>query len=398
LIAPRGVLWLGLAQLVSWGISYYLVGGFGDAIAADLGWSRDVVYGGFSAALLVMALASPIAGRLIDRHGGRRVMIAGAVLNAVGCAGLAMCHGVAMYYAAWVVLGVAMRLSLYDAAFAALARIGGAGARRAMAQITLFGGLSSTVFWPLGQLIAARVGWRGALLAYAGLALLTILLYATLSDHRHDADAVDVPAVRAPPRATDRGDVRVASVLYAASAALASFLNAAMSSQMISILTGLGVVAAAAVWIATLRGVGQLAARLCEVMFGRRVDPLTLNLVASAVMPLCFVAGLFSGRSVVAAIGFALVYGASNGSLTITRGTLPLVLFEPRTYGTFVGRLLVPSFVLPAAAPVVYAAVLQRFGEVGALALSIGVGGLMLASAVLLRLRFRRRSPVALGS
>jgi hypothetical protein len=36
LIARRTVLALGLAQLVSWGITYYLVGGFGDAIATDL--------------------------------------------------------------------------------------------------------------------------------------------------------------------------------------------------------------------------------------------------------------------------------------------------------------------------------------------------------------------------
>src|SRR5215510_3857474 len=37
LIPGRGVLWLGLAQLISWGITYYLIGGFGDAMTADLG-------------------------------------------------------------------------------------------------------------------------------------------------------------------------------------------------------------------------------------------------------------------------------------------------------------------------------------------------------------------------
>ena len=391
MIPRRTVLWLGLAQLISWGITYYLVGVFGGAIAADLGWTRDVVYGGFSAALLAMALMSPFAGRWIDRHGGRRIMAAGSLLNAAGCAGLAASHGVATYYASWIALGVAMRLTLYDAAFAALARIAGVGARRAMAQITLLGGLASTVLWPLGHWLAERAGWRGAVLAYAGLALLTLPLHLALPDTRHDHDAAVAATPHAAPRplAASRADRILASVLYAAIAALASFLNAGMSSHMIGILTGLGIAAATAVWIATLRGVGQSAARLSEVVFGRRVDPLALNLVAAAVMPASFVAGLFSGRSSTAAAAFALLYGASNGVLTITRGTLPLVLFDPRVYGALVGKLLIASFILSAAGPVIYATVIDRLGDAGALWASLLAAGLALAAALVLWLRFR---------
>ena len=57
-----------------------------------------------------------------------------------------------------------MRLTLYEAAFAALARIGGPDARRPISQITLLGGLASTVFWPIGHALAERLGWRGAVL------------------------------------------------------------------------------------------------------------------------------------------------------------------------------------------------------------------------------------------
>jgi len=41
---------LGLSQLVSWGISDYLIGLFGESIASDLRWASNVVYGGSSAA------------------------------------------------------------------------------------------------------------------------------------------------------------------------------------------------------------------------------------------------------------------------------------------------------------------------------------------------------------
>src|SRR5664279_5614095 len=121
MITRRIVLYLGLSQLICWGISYYLIGGFGDRMARDLGWSQAVVYGGFTAALVVMGLTSPTIGRMIDRVGGRQVMTAGSLLLATGCAGLAVSHGIVPYYASWCCLGIAMRLTLYDAAFAVLA-------------------------------------------------------------------------------------------------------------------------------------------------------------------------------------------------------------------------------------------------------------------------------------
>ncbi|MFN5717049.1 MAG: MFS transporter, partial [Bradyrhizobium sp.] len=101
MIARRVVAALGLAQLISWGATYYLIGGFGERISADRGWGRDIVYGGFAAALLVMGVTSPLAGRWVDRSGGRQVMVAGAVINALGCAGLAVSYQIGAYFASW---------------------------------------------------------------------------------------------------------------------------------------------------------------------------------------------------------------------------------------------------------------------------------------------------------
>ena len=117
-------------------------------------------------------------------------------------------------------------------------------------------------------------------------------------------------------------------------------------------LTGFGLPASLAVWVGSLRGVGQSSARIWEILFGRRIHPLTLNLLGVLLLPVCFAAGLLSGRFVVAAVALAFLSGAGNGILAITRGTLPLVLFDPRTYGAVTGRLLVPSLVLSAAAPI----------------------------------------------
>ena len=144
---------------------------------------------------------------------------------------------------------------------------------------------------------------------------------------------------------------------------------------MIGMLTGLGLAASAAVWIASLRGIGQSLARLAQVLFGGRLRPLDLNLAAALVLAASLVAGFASGWFLAAAVAFAFFYGAGNGILTITRGTLPLVLFDHRTYGAFVGKLLVPSFLLAAVAPFAYAAVIEAFGVDAGLWLSIALAG-----------------------
>ena len=385
MIGRRTVLCLALSQLICWGTSFYLVGVFGQAIAADLGWSRAHVHGGFSVALLTMGIASPLVGWLIDRVGGGKVMAIGSVLCAAGCIGLAATRTSAAYYAAWICLGLAMRATLYDAAFAALARIGGPTARRPIAQVTLLGGLASTVFWPVGHTLMQAVGWRGGLLVYAALALLTVPLHLAVPAGRYRCDTPPERTRVGPSDRARRWSPAVAAMLYAVLVMLTNGLSAAMAAHMIGMLTELGLAAASAVSVAALHGIGQSSARLAEVLSGGRLHPVTLNLLATLVLPLCFAAGLAAGCSLTAAAAFTFLYGAGNGILSITRGTLPLVLFDLRSYGAFVGTLLVPGFVAAAAAPLVFAAAIDRFGADGALHLSIALSSVMLCAAVALR-------------
>lgn len=385
MITRRLVFGLGLSQFLCWGISYYLIGVLGDAMAADLGWSKTLVYGGFSEALVVMGLTSRQVGRLIDEHGGRVVMVAGSLLTVLGCVGLALSHGVLLYAASWACLGVAMRMTLYDAAFAALARIGGHSSRRAMAEVTLFGGLASTAFWPLGHALSLAFGWRGTLFCYAAIALLTVPLHMAIPNGRytpHEGATVAVPL------ATTRGDRVFAGALYMLMITLVSFLNAAMSAHMIGILAGLGMSVGAAVWLASLRGIGQSAARLGEVLFGARLRPTALAAISAGILALAFACGLLGGTNAVFGIVFVLAYGVGNGLLTIVRGTLPLVLFEHRVYGGLSGRLMMPSFLLAAAAPFLYAAVIEAAGSGAAMAISLALAVLAFGCTVVLRWRF----------
>lgn len=389
-MSRRLVVALGLSQLLCWGVSYYLVGVFGAAMAADLGHGLTAIHGGFTVALIVQGLTSSRVGRAIDQHGGRPVMVAGSLVMAVSLLGLAAARELIGYYAAWIGLGLAMRMTLYDAAFAALARIGGREARRPIAQITLLGGLASSVLWPVGQAVADGLGWRGALCVYAVIALSTIPLHRMIPDHRHvAAPAPESEGENGPTRRPPGASPAVAGVLYAVMVALTGLLNSGLSAHMIGLMAGLGLAPALAVWVSTLRGVGQSAARLAEVLFGARLSPFGLAAFASALLASCFLAPLF-GMTTLVGVAFALLFGAGNGLLTIVRGTLPLALFDPTSYGRTVGRLITPGFYVAALAPMLYAFVIERYGEPAALWLSLGCAVPVLLAALLLKALFHR--------
>jgi MFS family permease len=173
--ATAAVVSLGFTQIISWGTTLYALGVLGKPIAADTGWSQSLVFGGLTVGLLVSGAVSARVGRYLDRHGGRLIMSLGSVLNAVGLVLLAQVHDPYSYLAAWAFLGLAMRLTLYDAAFGALVQVTPSRGRRAISYLTLFGGLASTVFWPIGHALNSAHGWRTTLLVFAVINLLVCL-------------------------------------------------------------------------------------------------------------------------------------------------------------------------------------------------------------------------------
>ncbi|MBV9755474.1 MAG: MFS transporter, partial [Alphaproteobacteria bacterium] len=166
---------VGIAQILAWGSSYYLIAVVAHPVAAATGWPLSWIVGGLSLGLLVSGLIAPSVGRLIERRGGRPVLAASALLLACGLLLLASAPNLPVYMAGWVVIGFGMGSGLYDPAFSTLGRLYGEGARSAITHLTLFGGFSSTVCWPLTAFLVAHAGWRGTCLAYAAILLGIVL-------------------------------------------------------------------------------------------------------------------------------------------------------------------------------------------------------------------------------
>ena len=178
-LAPRGtmrtIFAIGLGQILGWGSVFYLIAVIARPVAEETGWTYTIIISGHMFALLIAGLASPRVGRFIESFGGRGVLAFASVLIASGHVLLALSHHLALWYVAWGLLGLGMACGLYDAAFSTLGQIFGAKARPAITNVTLFGGLASTICWPLTAFMIAHAGWREACLAFAAIHLFLML-------------------------------------------------------------------------------------------------------------------------------------------------------------------------------------------------------------------------------
>ncbi len=391
----RTIVTLGSTQTLAWASSYYLPALLAEPMARDLGVSTPTAFGAFSVALAVSASVGPASGRLIDRVGGRPLLMSTNLLFALGLVALGLAPNAALMFAAWCLLGIAMGSGLYEAAFATLVRLYGDASRNPITGITLIAGFASTVGWPLTTLFEAQFGWRGACFAWAALHLLIGLpLNATLPRARPVAAGATVapaatsgaPGAATATHAAEPGAVAHAAepvagaqvpaplarpgltaALLAFAFAAAWFVATAMAAHLPRLLQLSGATLAVAVGVAALVGPAQVAGRLLEFGVLRRVHPLLSARLAALGHPVGALALLLFGAP--AATLFACLHGAGNGMLTIAKGTLPLVLFGAQGYGQRQGWITMPARVAQALAPVAFGLAIDRLG-LGALWLS----------------------------
>ncbi len=411
----RTITALGITQIVGWGTTYYSSAVLFTGMAADTGWSITIAYGAFSWAMLVSGLISRRMGALVERHGERLVMTLGSIGITLGLLAVAAAQHPAHLVAAWTLLGVAMRASLYETAFSALARLAGAGARRAISLVTLYGGLASSVFWPLGHWMVAQWGWRGSFVAYALLNLLVCVPLHRRCLQPHPVAAPATPAATtaaapaaassalpspaaapapapAPEPATLQGPLRDQALLVLSGLLAAhSFVFGALSAHMLTLLQSLGLAAAAAVTLASMKGVAQVGARFAELTLQRHLGPIAVGMISTGLLPLGLLVMDFGAPQLMVVTAGCLIYGASNGLITIVRGTVSLQMFGHAGYAATLGRIAAPGLIAGALAPMAYAALIERFGNAVGLEVLTGVSLLGFAGMVWLA-RIQKRS------
>lgn len=353
---------LGIGQILAWGTSFYFPAVFAGAIVADTGWPLGFVVGGTSIGLLVGGLISPQVGAIIERHGGRPVLLASSLFYALGLTGVALAPNLPIYLLAWVAIGIGMGTGLYDAVFAALGHLYGSKARGPITNLTLFGGFASTVCWPLSAFMIDHIGWREACMVYAALHMCLVLPLQRAVIRRAPARTVSTPVQADDMRSEGLAPVEREGVIFTLVALVLSLtagVGAIVLVNFMVFLQSTGVDYPTAIALGTLFGPAQVGARLIESLFGSRYHPIW-TMIASCTAMAVGLLMLFSHFPALVLV--ILVYCGGYGIFWIGRGTLPLALFGPLRFPRLMGKIAFPSLIVQAFAPSAGAWLIESHG------------------------------------
>lgn len=162
---------LGLLYGIWYSYSVFLV-----ALIEHFGWSRAITAGAISVFILVHGLFGPLAGRLVERFGPRRLMLAGSLVVA---AGLCLTSLVEQWWQLYLALGVVTAVGLGACGWVPSViltekwfptRMG-----TALGIVTAGIGVGIFAVVPLANWLIEQLDWR---LAYRVLAALVVLVVA----------------------------------------------------------------------------------------------------------------------------------------------------------------------------------------------------------------------------
>jgi len=396
---PWKVVWaLSVTQIVSWGSLYYAISVLMGPIERDLGWTRDMIVGAYSLSLLAAGIGAFPAGLAIDRFGGRIVMTSGSAVTGILFMLLGWNDSIAGFYLIWIGLGFAMSTVLYEPAFAVINACFGSAARKGITALTLAGGFASTVFWPLTQWLISLLGWRDTLFALALFNLLAcvplhFLFLPPAPRGKLAAEPVQGAALRVQPGPGMREIVSSRPFQFLAIAFTANMLAfSPLSVHLIPLLQEKGFSIADAVWLAALVGPMQVAGRIGEFTVGARFKASQVAVFALAMLPVSLLSLSLGGERLGVVILFVVLYGASNGIMTIVRGLIPAELFGRERYGAVTGALSTPVIASRALGPFMVSLIWSASGGYDAALWVLAALGILSVIGFWLAVRDRSRA------
>jgi predicted MFS family arabinose efflux permease len=145
-------------------------------------WPRETYSMSMALQNLLWGIMTPVAGMLADRYGSARVLMAGAILYALGVVGMNYAPTPALMHATGgVLVGTGVALSSFGIVMAALGRIVPPEKRSwAFGLATASGSLGQFIFNPLAAASISAYGWNTTLLLLAASSLLIIIFAAPL--------------------------------------------------------------------------------------------------------------------------------------------------------------------------------------------------------------------------
>lgn len=355
---------LGISQIMGYGTLMYAYAVLLPHMATDLGLSLSTAFGILSLGLFFGGLVSPIAGTLVDTFGGRWVMVGGSIVAGLSLTLLSLVEGrYGLFFAILLAEGAGMFV-LYNVAFASITRLDlKIPAKQSISIISLFGGIASTIFWPLTLALYNQLGWETTwvVLGIVYLVIATPIHFFLLSGKEKNPDAASAKNSSDWPEL--QGKARKRGMLWmVVSFIFSGYLMGAVMTLWVTNVQDLGHTAAMAAIAGAIIGPFKTIGRFFEMLVSRNMYPMVTYILAMSLMLCGFLVLLTLGFTLPGVILGAALYGMGDGIKTIARGTLPLALFGQKGYGARLGWISFVQMGVNASAPFIFAWMTQSFG------------------------------------
>lgn len=388
---------LGVGQIVSWGTFFYTFPLIAEPMGRELALSKPEVYAAASIGLAVAGVASFPVGAAIDRGHGRTVMALGSAIGGLLFLAWSQVQSLWTFYPLFAGIGLVQAMTLYEPAFAVVARRFRERARGGITALTLWGGFASTVFVPFTQFLLDHIGWRDALVVLGLINLgLCVALYSVTINPKADPEPLQPEGADTGEAFSGRRAARWAAgqpIFWGLLIAFALFLgtHSGLIFHLYPLLLERGYDTATTVSALAIIGPAQVAGRIAIWLFAANATIRAIGMATVLLFPTGLALLFLDSLGFLAPALFAVIYGAGNGIFTIVRGTSVPEMLTREAYGAINGLLVAPSMVLRAVAPVIAAVLWSWGGSYTVVLVSAIVGTLLSAAAFWFAALARRR-------
>ena len=308
------------APIVPYTFSLFL-----DPLHAAFGWKREAMGGAFALAAITVAIVSPLIGILLDRFPPRRIILPGILVFAVGLAALSrLTPNIVQFYATFFVIGLVANATAQFAYTRMVLTWFTSHRGFALALLLTGSGVGSILIPPLTEWMIQHHGWRSAFLLLGGIAMLGFPLTAVLVRNRPEASIVRTEH-RADAGMTVAAALRTAAFwILAFITILSAFSENGLVTNLSSILTQHGVLAASAALALSVRGGAGIIGRLgvgfaIDRVSPERIQSLVLALAAAGTLILAFAGSTWAALLGAAVLGVGLGSEADVGPYLLAR-------------------------------------------------------------------------------
>lgn len=366
-----------VATTVGSGLTFWTFTVYIPPLEEAFGWSRGEVSGAFSLGLLVAGLASPLAGRTLDRFGARRSIAFGTVATAGSFLLLSRVDTLWEFYAAYMLHSLARTWMLFIPVQWLLAQWFDRRRGAAMGLATAGFGLGGVIFLPVVELMVRGLGWSASFALSAAITAAAFLPLVALVFHDRPADlglrpdgAEPVSQRWAGPAAPSGRQWTTAEavrspVFWSLSLAFLLFFSAQVSFMVHAIpffeSAGISASQGAAVlsYMAILLTVGRLAS---GVFVDRLPDLRSVAIGVSGLQALALLL-LTASTGMPAIVGFAILWGLGGSAGPMLEPLMVARTFGTRSFGTILGTMLLVETVGDIAGPLLGGILFDALGS-----------------------------------